>query len=124
MQRILVASVVALALAAGCKDTTKPGPMAGHWAGSFYAGATVWVDLHVSESGSDLGGSGTITGGTLTAQVVVAGTYTPPTVSLTLRITGYQASVIDGTINAADTEISGNITGSGFAGQAVTLTKQ
>ncbi len=128
MRRFLILSAVGVAFLVGCKDSTKPQAappsMAGHWVGTFSAGSSVSLDITLSVSGQTLNGSGTITGGGRSTPLTATGLYIEPSVTLGLAITGYAAATITGTCNAAETEITGTISGSGFSGQAVTLDKE
>jgi len=128
MRSTPIACLVACALLVGCKDSTKPadtGPtMAGHWTGTFSAGAPVSLDFTITQTDSILEGSGTIAGSGRTTQVKVYGSYSEPNVTLALAIYGFATATVTGTCDSGEQVITGTIAGSGFTGEAVTLYKQ
>jgi len=120
----LTAAVV-LALAA-CGKGSEPTPSAtGQWSGSFVADSmTITVNLVLKESARNVTGTGTMgIPGVLMLAQTVTGTHTHPHLALTLSATGYQPANITGEfVNAG--RVDGTIFGSGFSGEALTLTRQ
>ena len=88
------------------------------------AGSTTQLALHLtlSESGSNVTGTGSIIGDTTAVAVTIAGTFVAPTVSLTLSAVGYQPTNYSGPLSG--NIITGTLNGSGFTNYSVSVTRQ
>jgi hypothetical protein len=114
-----------LALTLACKGDSPAAPtvsLAGRWVGSV---GTQTIDLTMSESSGTVAGSGTISNTpTGTRALTVSGSYTGGPighVDVTLSSGTAQPFALSGQVYAAS--ILGSLTGSGFTGDVITLTK-
>jgi hypothetical protein len=114
-----MAALALIALAA-CGGSTEPKPAPwydGTWSGTT-GGQTITLDM--IENGGAVTGTGTITG-TPTRALTVAGTYSAPTLVVTLTAGLAPAVSLRGTVNGAT--MAATLTGSGFTGEGITMTR-
>lgn len=119
MRRLLPFIAVLWSLACGSDSTEPKATLTGTWRGSLEAAT---VQLSLTQSGTDVTGSGTITAGTTSLPVTVAGTANRPSFSLTISASGFSPINFAGT--SGTTTLTGTVNGSGYTNAAVTLTKQ
>ena len=93
--------------------------LAGTWEGPILSGV---LTATMTDSRGTVSGSGAIDGSSLICAPAIAGTRTGANFNLTFTCTGFQPFTYAGTVTA--TTLTGNLTGSGFNGDALTLTKQ
>lgn len=121
--RLAAAVILGLALLAGCgKDSTGPkGPsMAGTWNGS---STSQIITMTLTESNTQVQGSGTITNGVTTALLTISGTHTHPQVSLTVTPGGFTPIALTGTFHGADSVVA-QLNGSGFSNFGIVFIRQ
>lgn len=118
MRRLL--AVVALAtFAAGCSDPLIDNTVTGTWRGSTTGASLILV---MQQSGSAVAGSGTITSTTAgTRTLSISANYQQPTFSGTLIPDGGQAITLAGTTEGRT--LVGTLTGGGFTGEGIALTR-
>ncbi|HWP36031.1 MAG TPA: hypothetical protein VNL18_00615 [Gemmatimonadales bacterium] len=109
---------------AGCGDSSsepRTPSASGTWTGAV-GSATFTLTLAEQRGGTITGaGSARATGGAVS--LTVTGTHVHPSISLTLRSTGFEDLNYTGQfIN--DNTISGSLNGSGFTGETLTLVRQ
>lgn len=123
--RTYLLTLIALTLAACGSDNNGPArvEVEGAWFGSFpfTGGGNGTLQLTLQETNGQVTGSGSI-GFDQAVAVTAQGTYSPPAVSLTLSAPGYSNINLTGTV--AQTQITGQMNGSGFTATSVTLTRQ
>jgi len=123
MRKTALFLTLALLLAAcgGGGDSTGPSRpnLDGAWSGS-NAGITLSVTLN--ENRGDVFGDGNLTSINASIALTVSGTYSSPSVSLTMSAQGYQDLNFTGSM-ASPTSMTGTLNGSGFNGFAITLHK-
>lgn len=116
-------TAAALVLAMGCgSDSTGPThqSVSGTWSG--VTGAQV-LTMTLVENGGVVTGSGTLTNTpTGTRAQTVTGTFASPTLDVTLSSGSVQPVALHGTVGG--NSMAGSLTGSGFTGDAITLTRQ
>jgi hypothetical protein len=78
------------------------------------------MGLVLSETTGTVSGTGTIAGTTSIA-LTVTGTYSAPTVGLTMSSPGYSPMNLTATVSGKS--MTGTLNGSGFSNAAITLTK-
>nr|PZN90624.1 MAG: hypothetical protein DIU52_07500 [bacterium] len=123
MRTLAAALILALALAACGDSSTEPKtPSAsGTWTG-VVTGGTITLTL-AEQAGGTITGAGSIQGTAGAASVTVTGTHVHPSISLTLRSTGFEDANYTGQFVNRNT-ISGHLNGSGFNNVTLTLTRQ
>jgi hypothetical protein len=112
-------------LLVGCGGAgTEPKPtIAGTWTGNVItANSSSSVTLTLQQSGTSLTGNGAWIGTTGTAALTVSGTFTAPSMSLTIGSPVYDPINFPGTISGR--MMTGTMNGSGFVNTSVTLTRQ
>ena len=120
-------AVLLLALApvlAACGDSsTEPRtPSAsGTWTG-VVNGGTFTLTL-AEQNGGTLTGAGSLQGSGGAVSVTVTGTHVHPSISLTIKSTGFEDLNYTGQF-VNDNAISGNLNGSGFNNETLTLMRQ
>ena len=122
--RPVVAIVAAIMLLVGCgsdRATGVPLSIAGRWTG---AAKGTSVSMQLTESGTEVSGTGVFTDASGAAQISVSGTYHQPAVSLTLQFpnTNFNPVFLSGTASAD--VITGALNGSGYNNFAITLARQ
>jgi hypothetical protein len=116
---------VALALAAitacgGEANTSPKQTVDGQWIGTI---GSQDITLNLVQSGSAVSGSGTITNTpTGTRALSIAGAYTPPSIAVTLSSGSVDPMSLQASVAGAS--MTGSLTGSGFTGEGITLTRQ
>lgn len=121
MSRILLALFFSMAVL-GCGDASEPEipGLDGRWSGTT---SDLTLSLTLTESDREVTGSGTMSGPSASIALQVDGSHVHPDVSLTMSASGYEDMNFTGEfIN--DTSIRGELRGSGFNGDALTLRKQ
>jgi hypothetical protein len=118
MKRLLI--VAMLAVVTACSSSTAPKvTVAGTWTG---VASTQALTMTLVENSGSVTGSGTLTNTPAgTIALVISGTFTGSTVSLTLASGLHPAINLSGTI--VGNTMSGSLQGSGFSGDAITLTR-
>lgn len=104
----------------GCKSTENSGPsVAGSWYGT---SGNITLNMTLSQTGQSVSGSGSVGVDSATYGVSISGSLLDTTVALTLTAGGYQpvayAAVLSGNTMA------GSMSGSGFPGSSMTVTRQ
>lgn len=121
---LLLCASVALALPACDSGGDEEPGIEGQWSGTANVqGGAISVDVTLNESDGDISGNGVLNVGGETASTDVSGTYNYPNVSLTFSTQQYEDLSISGDINEGGTQIDGELNGSGFSGQVITLTR-
>lgn len=120
MRRVATLAAIVL-LALGCSgDSTGPElTVTGVWSGAMSDGT---ANLTLTQSGSNITGSGSLSGPGGTEAVTVTGSFAKPNVSLTLTAAGF--SPINYSAELNKNRLVGEMNGSGFSNLAVTLTRQ
>jgi hypothetical protein len=125
---VMALSVGLLACGGASKDSTSPGEtgspqkiaVSGTWTG--IVGGLQAISVLLNETAGNVTGSGTLSNTpTGDRAEAVAGTFSSPTVGLTFTSGTQQPFNLQGNVSA--TAITGTLTGAGFTGDAVTLTK-
>lgn len=126
--RAILTLLLLFALAA-CSDDGPTGPLpneiAGSWSGTSQTttGNTFSVNLTLAEASDQITGNGVLSvPGSGGIAVAATGTFSDPNFTITLSSQGYQDMAFVGAVDGD--AISGTLTGSGFSGQAVSLTRQ
>jgi hypothetical protein len=118
MRRLL--AVVALAVLVAC-DSFNPlvdNTVTGTWRGTT-AGQTFLIIMQ--QSGTTVAGSGTLTAAGVTRNLSVSGTFNQPAFTGTLTPTGGTAITLQGTVEGRS--FVGTVTGGGFNGEGLALTR-
>lgn len=124
-------SALALLIAAGtllgaCSDNpveAEPS-LTGRWFGqTTIQGAPLSVDLQFQENGGTVNAAGTMVLIEPLA-VTATGVYNFPSLSLTIRSTGYTDMSFSGELGADGNSITGSMRGSGFDNFSITLRRQ
>jgi hypothetical protein len=116
MRRLL--AIVALATLAGCSDPLRENTVTGTWRGSSTGQSFILV---MQQSGTAVAGNGTITNSAGTRTLSITGNYQQPTFSATLLPTGAQPITITGTTEG--NTLVGTLTGGGFTGEGIALSR-
>jgi hypothetical protein len=119
MRRLL--AVLSLAVVASCDsfDPLTENTVSGTWRGSS-TGQTFLVVMQ--QAGTTVAGTGTITSAAAgTRQLSLAGNFQQPTFSATLTPTGGTAITLQGTVEGRS--LVGTLTGGGFNGEGLALTR-
>jgi len=118
MKRFLMAA--AAFVVAGCSSSTAPKvTVAGTWSG---VTASQVLTITLTESSGSVSGSGTLTNTPVgTIAITVSGSFVGSTVSLALTSGLHPAINLTGTV--AGNTMTGALQGSGFTGDAITLTR-
>lgn len=120
-------AVLLLALApvlAACGDSStgpKTPSASGTWTGVMTVG-TVTLTL-VEQDGGTITGAGNLQGSGGAVSVTVTGTHVHPSITLTMQSTGFKDMNYTGQF-VNDNAISGNLNGSGFNNETLTLMRQ
>ena len=120
--QLFAVAVVLLVYSACSGDSSGPKTtVAGNWTGTGTTSAgSFTVNLILAENSGSVTGTGTISGSTSIA-LTVTGTYSAPSVGLTFSSPGFENLNFSGTVSGKT--MTGTLNGSGFTGNAVTLTK-
>jgi hypothetical protein len=116
-----------LLLALGCGGD-KTGPtrieVEGSWTGHFQfsSGASGTLTMVLTEANGTVTGNGTTVGPGGSISQTISGTYVPPNVLLSLHTEGFEDTNISAVVG--ETQMTGTMTGSGFNGTSITLTRQ
>ena len=117
MRRLL--AVAAIVFALGCSDSTGPeATVNGVWRG-ILDGNTITVTL--SQSGTEVTGTGSISGSVVNAAMTASGTFVKPDVSLNFDFVGYTDINVNGSL--AGDRITGSASGSGYSNNAITFNR-
>lgn len=117
MRRIFAA--LALAAIVSCGGSTEPvATVNGTWTG--VTGTQTFVMTIVSNSGA-VTGSGTISSSSGPLATTIVGTYSPPIVTATLTSGLHPPINLVATVTGKS--MTGSLNGSGFTGDAITLTR-
>jgi hypothetical protein len=111
-----------LGVACGGASPTQPTPshaLSGTWTG-YVDGNGPGLTVTLLNVDGDILGTGTLFPG---IELSITGTFITPKVTATLASARYAPVTLTGTL-ASPTQISANLTGGGFKGESVTLTKQ
>lgn len=79
------------------------------------------MSLTLSQTGTSVSGTGSISGGGNTIPLTASGTYVAPDLSLTLSSDGFQPTSYTGSLSHGT--ITGTLNGSGFNNASMTLTR-
>jgi hypothetical protein len=113
---------IALGVACGGASPSQPAvshALSGTWAG-YVDGGGPGLSVTLLNVNADILGSGTLFPG---IDLSITGTFISPNVTATLASARYSPVTLTGTL-ASPTKISASLTGGGFKGESVTLTKQ
>jgi hypothetical protein len=119
----LFAVIAALLIYSACGgDSSGPKTtVAGSWSGTGTTSTSSFtLSLILAENSGAVTGTGTLSGGSSIA-LTVTGTYSAPSVGLTFSSPGFENLNFSGTVSGKT--MTGTLNGSGFAGNAITLTK-
>jgi hypothetical protein len=116
MRRLL--AVVAFASLAACSDPLVENTVTGTWRGSSTGSSFILV---MQQSGSAVAGTGTITSATGSRNLSISGNFQQPAFTGTLLPTGSQPITFAGT--AEGRTLIGTLTGGGFNGEGLALTR-
>jgi len=116
MRRLL--AVVAFATLASCSDPLIENTVTGTWRGSSTGSSFILV---MQQSGTAVAGTGTITSGAGTRNVSISGNFQQPAFSGTLIPNGAEPITYVGT--AEGRTLVGTLTGGGFTGEGLALTR-
>lgn len=137
MRKTVLLPLLLVLAAPACGDdpvSTPPADLEGTWTGSTQlaeGSGTYSFDLRFTQDGREIGGEGQIRvvvrdTARDSAQVSVAGRYRNPELAFTLLREGFAPLDFTGRIFRGETEdadsVAGTLSGSGFAGQRLTLT--
>jgi hypothetical protein len=125
MLKRVLALAGALALGACGGDNNGPAriEVEDSWAGTISSGgASGSLSFTLTETDGAVTGSGSLVAGGDAVSLVVAGSYSPPTVSLTLTADGFESMNLTATV--AEESMTGTLNGSGFVNTAFTLQRQ
>jgi len=118
--------LLVLSLLVGCGDdavTPEPDPtVTGSWSGTT-GDTTLQLTLNESATGTVTGSGNLSAPGVSLALTVSNGTHVFPNLSLILSASGFQDINLAGTVTSA-TSIAATMNGSGYANDAINLTKQ
>lgn len=113
---VLLSAISALS----CSSTNTSGPnVSGSWSG---ATATISLDMNLTQAGQAVSGSGSLVVDSSAYGVSISGSLIDSTVALTLTAGGYQPVAYSATLSG--TKMSGSLSGSGFPGSSLTVTRQ
>ena len=116
MRRLL--AVVAFATLASCSDPLIENTVTGTWRGSSTGQSFILV---MQQSGTVVAGTGTITSATGTRNVSISGNFQQPAFSGTLSPNGAESITFAGV--AEGRTLVGTLTGGGFNGEGLALTR-
>ena len=116
MRRLL--AVVALATLAGCSDPLRENTVTGTWRGSSTNQSFILV---MQQSGSAVAGNGTITSTAGSRSISISANYQQPAFSGTLVPDSGQPITLVGTTEG--NTLVGTLTGGGFSGEGIALTR-
>ena len=115
-----IAATLGAAFILGCSSTGTSGPnVSGSWSG---AAATVSLDMNLTQAGQAVSGSGSLVVDSSAYGVSISGSLIDSNVALTLTAGGYQPVAYAATLSG--TKMSGSLSGSGFPGSSLTVTRQ
>jgi hypothetical protein len=115
----LLAAVSCGSSSAPTEATPPSHALSGTWAG-YVDGSGPGLSVTLLNVGGDILGTGTLFPG---IDLSITGTFISPKVTATLASARYSPVTLTGTL-ASPTQISANLTGGGFKGESITLTKQ
>jgi hypothetical protein len=118
---VAIAMLVVVAACGG--DSTGPKTtVSGNWTGNAMTvnGSPFTVGLVLTENTGTVTGTATLTGATSIA-LTVTGSYSAPTVGLTMAAPGFSSLNLTATVSGKS--MTGTLNGSGFTNTAITLTK-
>ena len=128
LRRPLVFALLLLVL--GACDTAEPEPdpppatLAGRWAGEVVSGGTPYrLDVEFAQNQSTISGTGTLQGPAATDAFNVSGSYLHPNLSLQLTYAARAPTTLTGVVDAPRSRIQATLSGSGFGGEALVLTR-
>lgn len=116
MRRLIAIAV--LATVAGCSDPLIENTVTGTWRGSSTGQSFILV---MQQSGSAVAGTGTVTSAAGTRNLSISGNYQQPAFSGTLIPNGGQPITLVGTSEGRT--LVGTLTGGGFNGEGLALTR-
>ncbi len=121
MSRIALVLLFSLAVIGCGDDASEPKipTLDGRWSGTT---SDLTVNLTLTEDNREVTGSGTLSG-TSSIALQVDGSHVHPDVSLTLSASGYEDMNFTGEL-INDESVRGELRGSGFNGETLTLRKQ
>jgi hypothetical protein len=120
MRRFLAIALVAMLVGCGGDSTEPTLTLTGTWSGALDVST---LRLQLTQSGTDVTGSGSATAGTTSIPLTIAGTVSNGTsFALTASSSGFSAMNFSGTFGKST--MTGTVNGSGFTNSAVTLTRQ
>lgn len=115
-----------LIAACGGDDAAAPKDIVvtGEWAGRAGAGNGVFdIEITMTETEGSVSGTGRfVAAGAVVAAFTLSGTHTFPEVALTIVATGFQDALFTGSFTG-DNTITGQLNGSGFENEPVTVTR-
>jgi len=120
-----LAAMLALTVAA-CESTAAPAPdpptLAGRWSG--FGAGVIWSMNLVQNGGGVIDGVASAGPDSASIPLSVHGVFSDPDFSLVLSSQGYEDLGYAGTLGASGNQMNGTLSGSGFAGDALTFTRE
>jgi len=117
-----IAALLFFVAACGGDSSGPKTTVAGNWTGSgtTSGGSAFTLGLVLVENAGAVTGTGTLAGGTSIA-LTVTGTYSAPSVGLTMSSPGFSPLNLTATVSGKS--MTGTLNGSGFNNTAITFTK-
>jgi hypothetical protein len=108
-----------------CGDSTAPRTVTGSWTGTTIASASLFqIDGELLDTGGTITGTGSVIGAGIDCPPNITGTRSGSTVDLTFSCIGYMPFVFSASLSKDGRTLTGNLSGSGFDGTSLSLSKQ
>jgi hypothetical protein len=119
--RLLAVSLAAAIVAVGCKDATAPAPtLSGPWRGALSSSS---LRISLTQSGSQVAGNGSVTIGATSYALTIEGNIHSRRFSLSFDNPTLEPFIFTGDLSADGMWLEGQVNGSGFVAQPVTLVR-
>jgi hypothetical protein len=114
-------AVLVFASLAACDTLSGPleSTVGGTWTGTS-AGQSLTMNLQ--QGGSGVAGTGALTGSFGARNVAISGNFTPPDLTLTLSSAGAPPITLEAVVT--NNALLGSLTGGGFTGDAIAMSRQ